>query len=162
MVELRRLLPVAVAGGLVLVLFRVLDLGAALAGLDLSMSAGRARWITLVTARLPAPLLADAILIGVAVTARHVPALRALAWAHLAGGAFLVLAIPIYITDSARLVGTIPSAEAPAFRLLVTRVLVILAGLGAGGFAAARLLFTSARDGPGLPVPGAPSRAPAQ
>lgn len=138
----RRLLPVAVAAGSFLLLYRVLDLSVAWPELDLATPGGRARLLALAVSRLPGPLLADFLLIGVAVSTRHPGGLRLLGWTHLVGGFLLLALAPAFLIDSGTLAPSVLGGEIFIFRLLVVRVLVLLLGLGLGAVLAGRFVLT--------------------
>ncbi len=138
----RPLLPLAVVSGLFLLLYRVLDLSVAWPDLDVATPAGRARLIALTVSRIPAPLLADFLLIGTTVSLGHPGGLRLLGKAHLAGGLILLALTPVFLIDSGSLAPAVVAGEVSVFRMLVVRVLVLLLGLGIGGILTGRLLLS--------------------
>ena len=144
MIEPRRLAPLMAALGGLLLLHRVVDLWGT-PGLDLATAPGRARAIVAMLSRPAIALVADFLLIGAAVLAGHQKPQRALGQLQLAGGALLLVALPVFWFASARVAETLGPQDLTSFRLLVIRGLILLLGLGAGSLAAGRMLLGMAR-----------------
>lgn len=143
MIEPRRLaLLMALLGGLLL-LQRLLEVTGT-PGLDFGTAPGRARLIGAMLSRPAMILLGDALLIGAAVMLGSEGPRRTLGVLHTAGGATLLVALPVFWFSAARVAESLRPQEFGSFRLFAIRMLLLLAGLSLGALGAGRVLLRMA------------------
>ncbi len=145
MIESRPFVPVLAAVGGVILLHQAVDLAMLLPGTDFAIPAGRVHQLLAVEARSPGLVSADLLILWAMTARRSGQALRVAGTLHLAVGALLLVLLPVFLLDAGSLASEFGGAEATAFRVVVTRTLLMLAILGLGGLLAGRALFSAAQ-----------------
>lgn len=127
-----RFLPVATGAAGLILLHQLIEIQGSVGGVDLAMSSDRMRLLNGVEARLAAFLVADIVLIVACLELGGARAVRALAIAHLAGGALALLAAPLFLADASAMASAVGAGDLAPFRVLALRTAGALAVVGAG------------------------------
>jgi hypothetical protein len=141
----RRLLPVLVVVGSIILLNQGLDLGAIALGADLETSAGRLGLVAFFWTRGPVLLAADAFLVLAAVRLNWTLVLAGLAVGHLLVGLAALAEAPQFMADAGRMAGSVTLPQLAGFRITVARLLAMLMVAGLGGVIAAGSLVQGLR-----------------
>jgi len=143
----RRLLPVLVVIGSIILLNQGLDLGSIALGADLETSAGRVGLIAFLWTRAPVLFAADAFLVLAALRLNWTPVLAGLAVGHLLVGLAALAGAPQFLADAGRMAGSVTLPQVTGFRITVARLLAMLLVAGIGGLIASGSLVQALRGG---------------
>jgi hypothetical protein len=145
-IETRRFPPLLAAAALVILIHQAADLTTLLPAADLATPAGRVSQLLVAQARTPAILIADVLLIWAVLASGFSGAVRVVAVLQLSFGVLLLLLLPWFLLDAAKLARGFAGPGSLAFRVFAARTLLVLFIAGIGSLVASRALFLAVRE----------------
>jgi len=136
----RRFTPILIGVAAVILIHQVADLATLLPGTDFATPAGRVRQLLAVEARSPGVLTADLLLIWALLRGGYRRGLRLTRTLHFGLGVLLLALVPWFLLDAGQVAGAFAGTESRAFRIVVSRTLLMLSLLGVGALLAGRAL----------------------